>query len=1128
MSRCRTRQLSPLSTTRERYQAVVAGGGVSRCIIVPAVLAMLPCGWCGHAHAAGEAGTCAPVARIVSIQGTLQVQRAGQTQWSYVRKLDTALCQGDLLHADTGSRAALLISPETIVRLDQNSIVTVRQTTDETIVEFTLDTGLRNPTLSAPNPCGAGYFITRFPRRFRVLTPFVNASVEGTEFLVAMRCESAEVAVFEGRVSAQELLTAASKAVTLKDGESLTAGGGEPPAVKVLVKPIDAVQWALYYPPLSEPGPGVGPDQRCEQSAPDERGRCLMVRAEQRLRVGQVNEAEADIDASLKLVRDDSDADALGSVISVVKNEKQKALALAQHATQLNPVNPRAWIALSYAQQASFKLEDALNSTERAAELTPRSSLAQARVAELLMSLGRIRSAERAAQAAVNANPNDSRAHTILGFVHLAEIDIKQARADFEAAIELDSSAPLPRLGLGLAIIRKGDLKAGREQIEIAVALDPTNSLLRSYVGKAYYEENTAARDKLAATQYGLAEKLDPKDPTPWFYDAILKDSQTRPGEALMDLQRSIELNDARAVYRSTLLLDQDLAARASSQGRVYNELGFTQLGVTEAAESLAVDPASFSAHRFLADMYAATPGHEISRASELLQSQLRQPLGAPPLQPQIANDTLFKTYPYGPSTIGLNEFSPLFMRDGLDLQLFGLAGEQGTWGEQVILNGLRGPLSFSVSQFRTDTNGFRLNNDDSRQQYDLFVQGQISVATSVQFEATHSEEQSGDLQAAFDPSFFNPTQRSTEQLDTYRFGLKQQLSPQSDLLFSAISQERVGSVTIPDPEFPFFVDNTQNSWKTEVQYLTKQTGFNVLAGLSYFSADSTEETPFGTTPSQPFEFEAYTYLYFSLPERFPQLQLGLSYDHLDSRDGGDEKQLNPKLGLIWNPIPPLTVRAALFRVLKRRINSDQGLEPTQVAGFDQFFDDANGTKSRGAGIAMDYRFARSLVGGMEIAGRDLSTPLTLTETGTVEFDQRTERGFFGYLYALPTNWLSVSSRPGFARFTRGDLFSELNSTEFPISVRLFQPSGIWAGLTLTGVWQQGQFVGPGGVLSDGADHFWVADAIVAYRLPQRRGTVSLQGTNLFNKTFRFQDVVAGTPGFVPERQILLRISLEL
>jgi len=88
----------------------------------------------------------------------------------------------------------------------------------------------------------------------------------------------------------------------------------------------------------------------------------------------------------------------------------------------------------------------------------------------------------------------------VQGFVHLAQIDTTKARQDFTTAIELDSTEPLARLGLGLALIRDGDLEEGREQIEIAVILDPNNSLLRSYLGKAYYEENTSERAKLAAT----------------------------------------------------------------------------------------------------------------------------------------------------------------------------------------------------------------------------------------------------------------------------------------------------------------------------------------------------------------------------------------------------------------------------------------------------------------------------------------------------------------------------------------------------------------------------------------------------------------------------------------------------
>jgi hypothetical protein len=80
---------------------------------------------------------CVPLARIVSIQGSVQIQRSGQTAWTVVRKLDTVACQGDVLHAGPRSRAALLIDPETLVCLDQSSTFSIRQTPDETIVEFT-------------------------------------------------------------------------------------------------------------------------------------------------------------------------------------------------------------------------------------------------------------------------------------------------------------------------------------------------------------------------------------------------------------------------------------------------------------------------------------------------------------------------------------------------------------------------------------------------------------------------------------------------------------------------------------------------------------------------------------------------------------------------------------------------------------------------------------------------------------------------------------------------------------------------------------------------------------------------------------------------------------------------------
>jgi tetratricopeptide (TPR) repeat protein len=154
--------------------------------------------------------------------------------------------------------------------------------------------------------------------------------------------------------------------------------------------------------------------------------------------------------------------------------------------------------------------------------------------------------------------PDLERAQVVLAFAALAEFRTGAAKSASERAIALNSSDPLPRLGLGLAQIREGAIEEGRRNIEVAVGLNGNGALLRAYLGKSYFHEQ---REPLAAEQFTIAKDLDPLDPTAFFYDAILKQAENRPVEALGELQEAIDRNDNRAVYRSRLALDQDLAA---------------------------------------------------------------------------------------------------------------------------------------------------------------------------------------------------------------------------------------------------------------------------------------------------------------------------------------------------------------------------------------------------------------------------------------------------------------------------------------------------------------------------------------------------------------------------------------
>src|SRR6185295_5854038 len=359
---------------------------------------------------------------------------------------------------------------------------------------------------------------------------------------------------------------------------------------------------------------------------------------------------------------------------------------------------------------------------------------------------------------------------TVLGFAYLTRVDIDEAVAAFERAITLDQGAPLPRLGLGLARFRTGDVAAGRVQIEIAVALDPGNALIRSYVGKAYYEEK---RDGLAESQLRTAKELDPLDPTAWFYDAIRKQSTNDLVGALEDVQQSITLNDNRAVYRSRLLLDEDLAARSSSLGRIYRDLDFEPLALLEGWQSVDSDPSDYSGHRFLADVYSTLPRHEIARVDELFRSQLLQPINITPIQPQLAQASTFLMQNAGPTELAFNEFNPLFDRNRWAIQADGVVGSNGTRGEDIAVSGVHDKLSYSVGQFHFETDGFRQNNDFEQDVANVFVQYRATPKTTVLGEIRSSKIDKGDLELLFNPDDYSPTQRETEDVDSLHLGAR-------------------------------------------------------------------------------------------------------------------------------------------------------------------------------------------------------------------------------------------------------------------------------------------------------------------------------------------------------------------
>src|SRR5688572_19257749 len=64
------------------------------------------------------------IAKAVSVQGAVQVRRAGATQWMPVQLHDT-FCPGDIIWVQEWSRFAIIAQNGTVHRLDQNTTITI-------------------------------------------------------------------------------------------------------------------------------------------------------------------------------------------------------------------------------------------------------------------------------------------------------------------------------------------------------------------------------------------------------------------------------------------------------------------------------------------------------------------------------------------------------------------------------------------------------------------------------------------------------------------------------------------------------------------------------------------------------------------------------------------------------------------------------------------------------------------------------------------------------------------------------------------------------------------------------------------------------------------------------------------
>lgn len=321
-----------------------------------------------------------------------------------------------------------------------------------------------------------------------------------------------------------------------------------------------------------------------------------------------------------------------------------------------------------------------------------------------------------------------------------------------------------------------------------------------------------------------------------------------------------------------------------------------------------------------------------------------------------------------------------------------------------------------------------------------------------------------------------------------------------------------------------------------------------MVSGLGYYDADFKERIEIVSSQPIIIDFEptterrdirhrnAYLYTRWPMAETVTTI-LGASYDGYDDETVDARDQLNPKLGILWQAGASTTVRAALVRLLTRTLIGDQTIEPTQVAGFNQFFDDVPGADTWMYGAAVDQKFSSTLFGGIEAYQRLLDAPYKRInlEDGSESF-RRTdweEVGGRTYLNWAPHRRLAARIQYLYEHFNR-DRFSantdgivDVDTHRIQLGGKYFHPGGFFAEVTATYVYQEGEFENSlDGSFYKDDDRFWVFDAGLGYRLPKRLGTISISAKNLLDQAIRFLDTDPANPTIASERRLLGRVTL--
>ncbi len=866
--------------------------------------------------------------------------------------------------------------------------------------------------------------------------------------------------------------------------------------------------------------------------------------------VGKIEQARVLLTDSRIGGRDSAIAHALLSQIYLTQNQKQEASHEAAIALNANSGSPMVRMTAALVKISYFDLPEARKLLEGSLAADPHFLEAYVYLARLWLGADYLDRAWEIISRALKISETDSEVLSLAGFIRLGYRDYDRAFKLFTEAVKNNPGFGEPHIGLANIAFRNLNFGQGLTEMLTASLLEPRVSLYQSSLGKALYQ--TRSFDK-ALEVYDYAKTLDPNDPTPYLYKGIALSDLYRPGEAIQEINKSIELNDNMAVFRSRLMLDSDRAVRNTDLARAYSQLGMGDWAFSKALTAVQNDPLNASAHLFLSSAFTSTRQNVGASGSELLLYELLAP----------ANENTFIA-----STNFTTDYTPMFEMPYARLQV---TAAGGTWADHVApiqasaieaLGGWPGLALDAYGSYQNDP-GIRKVNDSTENIF-AFAQAKYepTIKDSFYTSYTYNKILWGDTGNPDDFSYVNdPNLRNSKNNNFVEGGYIHRFSPEAVSIgyfhWGNEDWRTTDSYAYLISGYPVF-ENTyrrtsQNFDNLQLQQQLKVGDHTFIAGFDYFTGflDYRYIDSYIIVLPPPVIYPTY----YNTPDRVtsvyvrdywricPQLlvELGVSGDwvsssRFDFSDSISSTTANPLVGLDYEIDKSNTLRFAYQGYVNGHSLLSGSLAPSQVAGFPSQINADDDSKVKELGFAWESQWNPLTFTVFRLTAHRIDNPQfdPYTTINTV-INSRTDRfeGSFG-INRLLTSSLGLSA--GIAgklvsleappnTFLTG-AFSEIDGS---VSLSYMHPSGWFASITDTVVSQD-----LGGLSDKSAGQtqanlgnpFNLVNITVGKYFDNKRGFAALSMANIFNQHFFYQTEPVELWSFYPDRTITFTVGL--